>query len=81
MNEEARPVDRMSELPPETREFLAQLRKEDIDTLKEGVKLVNAIGTVGTFAKWLIAGVLGLFVGMVMFAEAVQKIMAWFRPS
>ena len=80
MDETAKPAERMAELPEETREFLAQLREEDIATLKDGVRLVNAIRTVGTFMKWLIVGFLGLVVGVVMLGESVLKIIAWFRP-
>ncbi|KRA00475.1 hypothetical protein ASD64_01230 [Mesorhizobium sp. Root157] len=79
MDESAIPVNRMAELPEETREFLAQLREDDIRTLKDGVKLVNAIQTVGKFFKWLLVGMLGMAVGTVMFGESVSKIVSWFR--
>lgn len=81
MDEAALPVARMAELPEETREFLAQLREDDIQTLKDGVRLVNAIKTVGSFFKWLIVGILGFVVGIVMLGESVGKIIAWFRPD
>lgn len=80
MSDEVPPAKRMMELPEETREFLAQLRPEDIATIKDGVHLVNAVRTVGTFAKWLIVGILGLFVGAVMFVESIQKMLGWIKP-
>lgn len=80
MNNEARPADRLAELPEETRQFLSKLDEEDIETLDQGLRLVRATMTVGRFAKWLIVGILGLFVGMVMFVETVQRVMAWFKP-
>lgn len=79
MEENAVPVNRMAELPEETREFLSQLREDDIKTLKDGVRLVNAIQTVGSFFKWLLVGILGFVVGVVMLGESVMKIIAWFR--
>ncbi len=79
MDDTASAVNIMAELPEETREFLAQLREDDIKTLKAGVKLVNAIQTVGTFFKWVIVGILGMAVGTVMFGESLAKIMGWFR--
>lgn len=79
MDENAAPVNRMAELPEETREFLSQLREDDIKTLKDGVRLVNAIQTVGSFMKWLIVGLLGFVVGVVMLGESIAKIVAWFR--
>ncbi|MDH4984432.1 hypothetical protein QEZ47_02415 [Aminobacter anthyllidis] len=46
MDLNAKPADRMAELPVKTREFLAQLREEDIDMLNAGLKLVVATMTV-----------------------------------
>ncbi len=79
VKENATPVNAMTELPRETREFLARLRKEDLDTLEDGVRLVNSIRTVGIFMKWVIVGILGFVVGTVMFWEAVSKIITWAR--
>lgn len=79
MDDSAQPVNRMAELPEETREFLSQLREDDIQTLRDGLRLVNATLIVGNFVKWLIVGVLGVAVGIVMFGESVAKILAWFR--
>lgn len=69
----------MVELPKETREFLARLRPDDIETLEDGVRLVNAVRTVGTFVKWLLIGVLGFVVGTVMLWESIAKIIGWLR--
>ncbi|WOC14966.1 hypothetical protein [Pseudochrobactrum sp. MP213Fo] len=79
MDPNANPAHRFNELPDETQEFLSQLREDDIETLKDGLRLVIAMRTVGTFMKWLIVGILGLVVGVVMFGEAVLKIVTWFR--
>ena len=81
MDDSATPVHRMAELFEETREFLAQLRQEDIKTLKDSLRLVTAIQTVGSFIKWLIVGILGIAVGIVMFGESVAKILMWFRHA
>lgn len=79
MKEQAEPVSAMAELPKETREFLARLRPDDLETLEDGVRLVNAVKTVGTFFKWLIVGLLGFVVGAVMFYESIVKIVGWLR--
>jgi len=80
MDEQAATANRFNELPDETQEFLSQLRKEDISTMKDGLRLVNAIRIVGKFSKWVIVGVLGIFAGIVMFGEGVIKIYGWIRP-
>ena len=70
MDDTASAVNIMAELPEETREFLAQLREDDIKTLKAGVKLVNAIQTVGTFFKWVIVGIIrGVLTGPNIFVN------------
>lgn len=79
MKDDARPVEAMVELPRETREFLARLRPYDLETLEDGVRLVNSIRTVGTFFKWAIVGLLGFVVGTVMFYESIAKIIGWVR--
>lgn len=70
---------RFDDLPERTKDFLLNLRDDEIDTMNDGIRLVGAIRTVGTFFKWVIVGVIGLFAGVVMFGESLMKIMAWFR--
>ena len=74
MKDDARPVEAMVELPRETREFLARLRPDDLETLEDGVRLVNSIRTVGPFMKWCIVGLLGFVVGFQLFWDSVAKI-------
>ena len=68
---------RFDDLPDKTKRFLAGLRPDEVDTLNDGIRLVRSIATVGSFIKWMIVGILGLAVGLVMFGESVAKIMAW----
>lgn len=70
---------KFDDLPERTKDFLLNLRDDEIDTMNDGIRLVGAIRTVGTFVKWVIVGLLGLFAGIVMFGESVMKIAAWFR--
>jgi len=72
---------RFDDLPPETKEFLSQLRKEDVALLKDGLRLVNATQIVGKFVKWVIIGLLGILAGIVMFGESIMKIAGWFRAG
>lgn len=81
MDEHARPADRLAELPDGTRKFLAQLDDEDIVTLKQGLGLIRSLLTVGRFTKWVIITILGMFLGAVMFIEAMQKLSAWWHPK
>jgi len=71
---------RFDDLPDETKDFLINLRPDEVRTLNDGIRLVRSIATVATFVKWVIVGILGLAMGVVMFGESVAKIVAWFRP-
>lgn len=70
---------RFDDLPEPTKRFLSNLRADEIDTLNDGIRLVGAIRTVGTFMKWMIVGVIGFFAGMVMLGESVAKIITWLK--
>lgn len=69
----------LDDLTPKTQAFLTNLRDDEIDTLEDGIRLVNAVRTVGTFIKWVIIGLLGILSGIVMFGETLIKIASWFR--
>lgn len=71
---------RFDDLPEKTKQFLVSLRPDEVDTLNDGIRLVRSIATVGAFMKWVIVGILGLAVGIVLFGESVGKIVAWFKP-
>lgn len=70
---------RFDDLPERTKDFLLNLRDDEIDTMNDGIRLVGAIRTVGTFVKWVIVGIVGIFAGIVMFGESIARIAAWFR--
>lgn len=77
----ANPAHRFNELPEETQEFLSQLRGDDIETLKDGLRLVIAMRTVGRLMKWMIVAVVGTFIGTVMLYENVLKVLNWISAS
>lgn len=77
----ANPAHRFNELPDETQEFLSQLREDDIETLKDGLRLVIAMRTVGRLMKWMIVAVVGTFIGTVMLYENILKVLNWISTS
>jgi len=81
MVEPSHAPDHLADLPEETRKFLSQLREEDLDTLKEGLRLVIAVRTVGKFSKWLIVTVVGAFIGLVMVWESILKFLKFVGPA
>lgn len=79
MDETAVPVNKMVELPEETRQFLAGLSRDDVATLRTGLPIIKAIIGFGKVTKWLAIISLGILGGIVMFGESVAKITAWVR--
>ncbi len=77
----ANPAHRFNELPDETQEFLSQLRGDDIENLKDGLRLVMAMRTVGGLVKWLIVGIVGTFIATVMLYENILKVLNWLSQS
>ncbi len=74
------PANRLSELPPETREFLSQLSPEDIATFKNGLPIIRAIVGFSKVTRWLAIAALSLLAAAVLLGESVIKILSWLKP-
>ena len=70
---------RFGHLPAETQDFLADLSREDVATLKAGLPIIRAIIGFGKVTKWLAIAVLGILGGILMLGESVMKILGWFQ--
>lgn len=81
LGDEMSDCKKFDDLPEKTKLFLSNLRDDEVDTISDGIRLVNSIKTVGTFIKWMIIGVLGIVSGVVMFAESIGKFLAWFKAD
>lgn len=90
MDNEAAAVQRWTQLPEPTKRFIEQLEVENIKTLAvvaeapaedvtEIFDMVRNAKVIGRFFKWLIVGVLGIFLGTIMFWEGMLKVLAWFK--
>ena len=71
---------RFDDPPPDTKDFLSGLSKEDVNTIKSGLPIIRAIIGFGKVTKWLAIAALGILGGIVMLGESIMKILAWFRP-
>ena len=71
---------RFDDLPPDTKDFLSGLSKEDVKTIKSGLPLIRAIIGFGKVTKWLAIAALGILGGIVMLGESIMKILAWLKP-
>lgn len=70
-----------SDLPKETREFLAKLRPEELALLMDGIQLVSSSRVLGRFLKWLLLSIIGAFLAAASLGDAVIKLLSWSRPS
>lgn len=73
------PVERLSELPHETREFLTDLSREDIATIQAGLPILKMVIGFGKVAKWLAIALLSIMAGVLMLGESIFKIVGWFK--
>lgn len=79
MNEDEQSVERLADLPKETREMLANLTKEDIATINAGLPIIRMIIGFGKVTKWLAITAFGVLVGVAMLSDSVSKIVGWFK--
>ncbi len=79
MDREAPTAGKLIDLPDETREFLSQLREEDIDLMKHGLDLIRSLRTIGRFMRCVILAVLAILIGVVSLYENTVKLIAWFQ--
>ncbi|SES47248.1 hypothetical protein [Rhizobium sp. NFR03] len=81
---------RLVELSEDTRSWLADLREDELKTLKEvvkmpaddvrdGFKMVRDLRTVTRFLRWLIYGALAIFLGTVALYKNVLEIWGWIK--
>lgn len=67
-------------IPPDVRAFLAELRPDEVKMLRDGIRLVAAVSTVGRAVRWGIILGAGLVVGLGAFGDAAVKIWHWLAP-
>jgi hypothetical protein len=69
-------TDFFTQAEPETFKFLTKVRPEEIETLKEGIRLVVAIQLLGRVGKWSAVTLFSAFVGAILIWE---KVAAWLK--
>jgi hypothetical protein len=85
------PSERHSDLPKATRDFLDELRPEEVEVLRQiarlgpkgtsqiiaAIDLARSVSTVSRFVKWLVIGCLGVFLASMLFAEKIITLLSW----
>lgn len=78
--------DRLLELSPKVRKFLAGMRDEEVEALEVVVKqnparlealleFIDNLRKFGRFTKWVVVTIVGTFIGTMVFVEYIVK--AW----
>lgn len=75
------PVDFLMNAEARTLEWLKKARREEVDQLDEAIKLVRSGRTVGRFMKWAIITLIGAFILMSQFGDAVSKLLALLKGA
>lgn len=69
--------EHLLELKPVVIEFLADLREEDVDQLKEAMRFHRSAKTVSKFGRWLVLALIGVFMTASHLSEAARKLWLW----
>jgi hypothetical protein len=72
-------ADRYADLPRETREFIENLRPGEIQLLEDSINFMRSAKTMGKFLRWTFLLIVGTFVSMAAFGEALSKVWNWIR--
>ncbi len=73
------PARRMAELSEETRGFLSDLTRDDIQTIQAGLPILKMVIGFGRVARWMAIALLSIMAGVLMLGESIQKIIGWVR--
>ena len=79
MKDDAKPANAMTELPPETRTFLARLSRDDLDALERFIPLIKRLLAFGVVARWLALFIIAIVVGFSTLWDSVTAILKHFR--
>ena len=71
------PVERFGQLPETTRQWLENLREDDIKEMEEERKFYRTVKMIIKFNKYLGMFIIATFIGAVQFGEAIQKFVNW----
>jgi len=82
--------EKLKDLPPETRDWLANLRPDEMKTLqavvempaddvREAFRLVRDLRTVGRFTRVVVITSVSIFVGTIMLYEQIVKVIGYFK--
>src|SRR4051812_6950894 len=66
----------LTQADSDTFDLLAELREDEVETLKSGIKIVVAIKIVGTLLKWGLGGLIAAFITM---ATVGKEVSAWLK--
>lgn len=73
------PADRFAQLPESTREWLEQLREEDIQSIHEATKFYHDFKGFGKISKWIVITIVAIFITASQFSDAILKLLGWIR--
>lgn len=68
-----------NQLPRNTREWLSNLREEDIEEIEDAREWLRDFKTVGRVGRWFILGVVAAFAGLLTVTQGWGVIKGWFK--
>ncbi len=68
------------QMSAETREFLGDLTKDDLEIIKRGLPILRAVLGFGVVTKWLAITLGGLLAGAIFLWQSLHTIAGWLWP-
>ena len=76
-----KPPERFNEVSPEVREFLAGLRKDEIEIISKAVRFYAAATLFWRFMAWVIGGLVAAIVGVWGVVEVIGKMIGTIKGA
>jgi hypothetical protein len=70
-------AERFNQLPEAVKQWLENLREEDIQEFNDAVKLFRTVNSGGRMVKWTAYTIIAMFVGAAALGDALQKLWHW----
>lgn len=73
------PPEKLLDLPEHVREFLSDLRPEEVDQLRESIQFIASMRLAGKVGKWLVISFFAIFMGVFGAINLLQQVFGLHR--
>lgn len=70
---------KFDDLPYKTKEFLLDLRHNEVEEIKDAMELVKMVRSTAKVLRWLVFGIIATIVSFGMGFDAFKKLLLWYK--